>query len=160
MAGSLHIREAKPDDLPRIIAFIEELAAYEKLSADVTIDPKRLAKELFGDTPHAHTLIAEWETEPVGFALYFYNFSTFQGKHGIYLEDLYVRESHRGKGIGKALFSALGRIAKTRDAGRLVWQVLDWNSPSIAFYESIGGRHRKGWDTYLLEGDALAALAA
>lgn len=160
MAESLQIRASQPEDLALIIRFIEELADYEKLSDDVVIDPTRLKEELFGEHPKAHTLIAQWDGQPVGFALYFYNFSTFQGRHGLYLEDLFVRETHRGKGIGKALFAELARIASKRDAGRLVWQVLDWNSPSIGFYESIGGRHRKGWDTYLLEGEALAALAA
>ena len=159
MDARLTIRSAAEEDISLIVAFINELAEYEKLAHEVTLDPDRLAYELFGESPTAYTLIAEWEGEPVGFALYFFNFSTFQGEHGLYLEDLYVRNTHRGRGIGKALFAALARIAHARDAGRMVWQVLDWNSPSIAFYESIGGHHRKGWDTYLLAGDALERLA-
>ena len=159
MSDALHIRDAQEADLDLIIRFIEELAEYEKMRDDVQIDPARLREELFGTQPQAYTLIAEWQGEAVGFALYFTNFSTFQGKHGLYLEDVFIREAHRGKGIGKALFKKLGEIAKQRDAGRLVWQVLDWNTPSIKFYESLGATFRKGWDTYLLEGEALAALA-
>ena len=114
---------------------------------------------VFGDSPKAFSLVAEWNGEPCGFALYFFNFSTFVGKHGVYLEDLFVLESHRGKGIGKALLTRLARIAKENDCGRLEWSVLDWNAPSIAFYKSLGAVPMDEWTVYRLAGDALRELA-
>lgn len=157
---SLAIRRAKPGDEALILGFIKELAAYEKLSDEVSATPDHLTRTLFAEHPKAFALIAERDGGPVGFALYFFNYSTFLGKHGLYLEDLYVRESERGKGAGKALLSRLAEIALENDCGRMEWWVLDWNAPSIAFYKSLGAVAMDEWTVYRLTGDALAGLAA
>ena len=157
--STLSIRKAIASDLLQIAQFIRDLAVYEKLSHQVSFDESRLQQELFGDAPVAHVLMAEWDSAPVGFALYFYNFSTFLGKRGIYLEDLYVDPSHRGKSIGKSLLKELARLAVAQDCGRLEWQVLDWNEPSIAFYDSLGAKQKSDWITYQLTDDALRRLA-
>lgn len=156
----LRIRQAERDDLPIIMRFIRELAAYEKLEDEITFDEARLAEECFGERPVAHTLIAEWSGEPAGFLLYFYNFSTFLGKRGIYVEDLYVSPELRGNKIGLSLLQYVAAIAKAQDCGRVEWSVLDWNEPSIAFYESLGAKAKKEWLGYQLSGDALSQLAA
>ena len=155
---TISIRKAEKGDEALILGFIRELAAYEKLAHEAVATPADLTHTLFCEDPKVFALIAELEGEPVGFALYFFSFSTFLGKHGIYLEDLYVKEAYRGGGAGKALLAALARIAKQNDCGRLEWSVLDWNAPSIAFYKSLGAEPMDEWTAYRLTGDALEAL--
>lgn len=157
---SCKIRSAVRADAPAIVQFIKELAAYEKLAHEVVASPEDIRRTLFCEHPKAFALIAEEDGAPCGFALYFFNYSTFLGRHGLYLEDLYVRESHRGAGIGKALLARLARIAKENDCGRMEWWVLDWNAPSIAFYKSLGAEAMDDWTVYRLTGDALKNLAA
>ncbi len=156
---TLAIRKAKRGDAPLLLQFIRDLAVYEKLRDAVVADTPDIDRALFGEQPKAFALIAEWEGAPCGFALYFFNFSTFVGKHGVYLEDLFVRETHRGRGIGKALLARLARIAKDNDCGRLEWSVLDWNAPSIAFYKSLGAAAMDEWTIYRLDGAPLDDLA-
>jgi GNAT superfamily N-acetyltransferase len=154
------IRAALPSDLPTIVALIGELAEYEHLVHEVVLDADEVADHLFGPRPYAEVLIAESDDgAPVGFALFFHNFSTFLGRPGIHLEDLFVRPDHRGSGHGIALLRALGRIARERRCGRIEWNVLDWNEPSIAFYRSLGARPMEEWLLYRLTGDAMDALA-
>jgi GNAT superfamily N-acetyltransferase len=157
---SIVIREAVPGDAGLIHRFICDLAAYERLLHEVKATPESLAARLFGPRPYAEVLIAEADDQPVGFALYFHNFSTFEGKPGIYLEDLFVDPHARGLGIGKALLSRLAQIALERDCARLEWWVLDWNTPSIAFYRSLGARAMDDWTVYRLDGEPLYALAS
>ncbi|MEO1135216.1 MAG: GNAT family N-acetyltransferase [Pseudomonadota bacterium] len=157
---SLSIRQAAPGDEPTILGFINDLASYEKLAHEVTAKPSDLTKTLFGEAPKAFALIAEWEGEAIGFALYFFNYSTFLGKHGLYLEDLFVQPGHRGRGAGKALLAALAKIAVDNDCGRMEWWVLDWNAPSIAFYKSLGAQPMDEWTVYRLTGNQLSSLAA
>lgn len=154
------IREATREDAALIYGFICALADYEKLSDQVKATPEGIAGLLFGPRPYAEVLIAEARDEAVGFALYFHNFSTFEGKPGIYLEDLYVEPHARGLGAGKALFARLAEIAIERDCARLEWSVLDWNAPSIAFYEALGARAMDEWTIYRLDGSALGKLAS
>lgn len=156
---NVFIRKAAKGDEGVILGFIKELAAYEKLSHEVVATPDHLARTLFCDHPKAFALIAEQGGKPIGFALYFFNYSTFLGKHGLYLEDLYVQEVHRGAGAGKALLGELARIAIENDCGRLEWSVLDWNAPSIAFYKSLGAVPMDEWTVYRMTGEALADLA-
>ncbi len=156
---TLSIREAEKGDESLILGFIRELAAYEKLSDAVTATPDHLSRTLFADDPKVFALIAEQDGDPIGFALYFFNYSTFLGKHGLYLEDLYVREAHRGSGAGTALLAKLAQIALARDCGRMEWSVLDWNAPSIAFYKALGAEALDEWTIYRLTGDALSDLA-
>ena len=153
------IREATPDDTPTIAALIRALAEYERLTHEVVLDEDELRAHLFGERPYAEVILAEHEGEVVGFALFFHNFSTFLGKPGIYLEDLFVQPEHRGGGHGKALLAHLAKLAVERGCGRLEWAVLDWNAPSIAFYRSLGAVAMDDWTTYRLAGDALGALA-
>lgn len=156
---TIRLRDAVPGDEAIILGFINDLAAYEKLSHEVVATPDDLRKTLFCATPKVFALIAEIDGVPHGFALYFFNYSTFLGKHGLYLEDLYVHESNRGSGLGKALLARLAEIAIANDCGRMEWQVLDWNEPSIAFYKSLGANPMTGWDVYRLTGEPLARLA-
>lgn len=156
---TVFVREAQQADTALILGFIRALAAYEKLSDAVTATEGDIAATLFCADPKAFCLIAEQDGSPCGFALYFFNFSTFLGRHGVYLEDLFVQEGSRGNGAGTALLAALARIARDHDCGRLEWSVLDWNAPSIAFYRSLGAGAMDGWTTYRLTGDALTALA-
>jgi GNAT superfamily N-acetyltransferase len=154
------IRPAQPSDLDTIAALIGELAEYEHLAHEVVLDRDELAAHLFGARPYAEVLVAETEAgDAVGFALFFHNFSTFLGRPGIHLEDLFVRPDHRGAGHGLALLRELGRIARDRRCGRIEWNVLDWNEPSIAFYRSLGAQPMEEWLLYRLTGDAMAALA-
>jgi GNAT superfamily N-acetyltransferase len=153
------IRNAVPADVPTIAALIRELAEYEHLTHEVVLDETVLERHLFGPRPYADVLIAEADDEPVGFALFFHNFSTFLGRPGIYLEDLFVRPGARGRGLGTALLVALGRLARERDCGRIEWAVLDWNEPSIAFYRSLGAAPKEEWVLYRLTGEPMAALA-
>jgi len=156
---TLQIRNAEPKDAALILQFIRDLAVYEKLADEAVASIEDIERALFCDNAKAFSLIAEWNGEPCGFAIYFFNFSTFLGRHGIYLEDLFVRESHRGKGIGKALLARLAKIATDNDCGRLEWSVLDWNAPSIAFYKSLGAVPMDEWTVYRLTGDALSNLS-
>lgn len=154
------IREAVPEDVPDIMAMIQELAEYERASHEVIATPGLLREALFGDTPAVFALIAEDESgATVGFALWFKNFSTWLGRHGIYLEDLYVRPTHRGHGYGKALLQTLARIAVERGYGRVEWWVLDWNTPAIDFYRSIGAEPMDEWTVQRMSGPALNRLA-
>ena len=157
---SLSIRPARPGDAALVFGFVRELAAYERLAHEVDADEAMIDAALFGETPRVFCDIAEWEGEPVGFALWFYNFSTFRGRHGIYLEDLFVRESARGRGIGKALLAALAARCRDEGLARLEWWVLDWNAPSIAFYESLGAVPMDEWTVMRVTGEALERLAA
>ncbi|MFA6506332.1 MAG: GNAT family N-acetyltransferase [Treponemataceae bacterium] len=152
------MRFADETDVPLILDFIKKLARYEKLEDKVVATEEVLRDQLFV-RKGGEVVFAEVEGVPVGFALFFYNFSTFLGMRGIYLEDLYVDESHRGKGYGRALLAYLARLAKERDCGRLDWWVLNWNAPSIAFYKSLGAKPMDEWTTFRLTGAALTALA-
>jgi diamine N-acetyltransferase len=156
----LQLRRARPDDVSLILALVRELADYERLSHEVQATEADLAQALFGAQPKVFCDIAEWDGEPAGFSLWFYNFSTFRGRHGIYLEDLYVRPERRGRGIGRALIAALARRCAEEGLARLEWAVLDWNAPSIAFYRSLGARPMDDWTVYRLAGEALLALGA
>jgi GNAT superfamily N-acetyltransferase len=156
---SLRIASATERDLPLILSFIKKLAEYEKLSDMVVATEDLLRDALFGPRPVAEVIIANWNDEPVGFALFFHNFSTFLGRRGIYLEDLFVDPPHRGKGVGKALLLHLAKIAKERNCGRFDWAVLDWNKPSIDFYKSLGAVPLDDWTLFRLTGDALDRLA-
>jgi GNAT superfamily N-acetyltransferase len=154
------IRPAQPSDLPLIAGLIRDLAEYEKLSHEVRFDEAALGRHLFGPRPHAEVVIGEVDGVAQGFALFFHNFSTFEGRPGIYLEDLYVRPEARGAGLGKALLAHLAALAIARDCARLEWWVLDWNAPSIAFYTSLGAGPKDDWTTFRLTGDALRKLGA
>ena len=153
------VREASEGDVPLILSFIRELAEYERLSHEVVATEESLRENLFGERRYAEVLIAEHDGTPAGFALFFHNFSTFLGKPGIYLEDLYVKPEWRGAGIGKGLLVRLARLARERGCGRLEWWVLDWNEPSIGFYEKIGAVAMDEWTVYRLTGEALEELA-
>ncbi len=153
------IRSACKTDVPLILSFIKELAAYEKMASDVVADVDTLEKSLFGNIPYTEVIIADLNDEPVGFALYFHNFSTFLGKRGLYLEDLFVRASARGHGIGKALLQELATIAYKRDCARMEWWVLNWNKPAIDFYQSLDAEPMDEWTVYRLTGDALIDMA-
>ena len=156
---SATIRPATPADAALIHAFICELAEYEKLSHDVTASEADIARSLFCETPRVFCDIAQWNGEAAGFALWFYNFSTFRGRHGIYLEDLFVRPQFRGHGLGKALLANLATRAVREGCARVEWAVLDWNAPSIAFYRSLGALPMDEWTVFRLTGAALAKLA-
>ena len=157
---SLAIRAARPDDSALIFALVRELADYEKLSHEVDATEEMIAAALFGDHPRLYCDIAEWDGEPAGFAVWFLNFSTFRGRHGVYLEDLFVRPAFRGRGIGKALLMRLARRCVDEGWARFEWAVLDWNAPSIAFYKSIGAQMMDEWKICRLSGDALGRFAA
>ena len=157
---TLTIRAATPADLPLICELIRDLAAYEKLAHEVRFDAEVLGEKLFGQRPYAEVVIGELGGTAQGFALFFHNFSTFEGKPGIYLEDLYVREPARGSGLGQALLAHLAALAVARDCARLEWSVLDWNAPAIGFYEKLGARAMDDWTIMRLDGDALAGLGA
>ena len=155
----LNIRPATPDDIPLILAFIRELAEYERAPEQAIAKPEDLRRDGWGPEPKFRVVIAEWQGAPAGFALFFYNYSTWQGRAGIYLEDLFVRPQFRGKGIGKALLVHLAQIAVRENCGRFQWQVLDWNTPSIDFYKSLGAVVMQEWLTMRVEGEALEKLA-
>jgi diamine N-acetyltransferase len=156
---SLRIAPAAESDVALIFGFIRKLAEYEKLSHQVVATEDDIRQHVFGANPVAEVLLAYWGSEAVGFALYFRNFSTFLGQAGIYLEDLFVEPAHRSKGIGKALLTRLAKIAVERGYGRLQWAVLDWNTPSIEFYRSLGAVPLDEWTGYRLNGEALHRLA-
>ena len=155
----LKLRPATPEDAPLILQFIRELAEYERDPKAAVATEADILRHAFSEYPLIHVVLAEWEGRPAGFALYFFNFSTWQGKPGLYLEDLFVRPALRGFGIGKALLKHLARIAVDRGCTRYVWQVLDWNEPSIKFYEAMGARQMKNWITCRVDGEALARMA-
>lgn len=159
-APVLSIRPATVDDVPLIRQLIAELADYEKLAHAAVATDDDLRTQLFGQRPAAEVLIGEVDGEPAGFALFFHTFSTFLGKRGLYLEDLFVRPAARGVGLGRHLMAALARIAVQRDCGRFEWSVLDWNAPAIGFYRRLGAVAMDDWTVQRLEGAALHALAA
>ena len=155
MSEPLIIREALERDVPLILDFIRQLAVYEKLENLVVATEAGLRGALFGPRPYAEVIIAEHDGRPAGFALFFHNFSTFLGKPGIYLEDLFVLPSERGRGTGKALLVALARIAADRDCGRIEWSVLNWNEPAIGFYKSLGAVPMDEWTVFRLRPEML-----
>ena len=160
MSDTSRIRGATPADVKLILGLIRELAEYEKLAHQVVATEEDIRNSLFGPRPAAECLVAEFAGAPAGFALFFHNFSTFLGKPGIYLEDLYVKPELRGKGIGRKLLAHLAALAVSRGCGRFEWAVLDWNEPAIGFYRSIGARMLDDWKINRLTGEALEKLAA
>ena len=155
----LTIRPATPADVPLILEFIRELAEYEREPQAAVATQADLLRDGFGPEPKFLVDIAEWSGEPAGFGFYFWNYSTWQGKPGLYLEDLFVRPHFRGMGIGKALLVHLAQVAVKNNCGRMVWQVLDWNTPSIDFYKSLGAESMQEWLTMRVTGEALVRLA-
>jgi len=158
MSG-LRIEKAKAHDLPLILHFVRELAEYEKLLDSVAATEERLRETLFGPKPSAEVLLAYDQDEPVGFAIYFFNYSTFVGRPGLYLEDLFVRPEARGKGFGRELLQHLARVAVERGCGRMEWAVLSWNQPAIGFYKRLGAEEMDDWTVFRLSGEALEDLA-
>lgn len=157
--GSLLLRPAVPGDVEQILAFIRELAEYEKLSHEVVADPAGLTAQLFGERPAAEVVMAEVDGQPAGFALFFPNFSTFLGQPGLYLEDLFVRPAFRRLGLGRALMVHLAQLAVARGYGRFEWSVLDWNEPTIRFYRTLGAIGQDEWTVQRVSGEALRQLA-
>lgn len=157
---TISIRPASAADLPLIAQLIRDLAEYERLAHEVRFDDEVLHAKLFGPRPYAEVVIGEIDGHPQGFALFFHNFSTFEGRPGIYLEDLFVRPEARGSGLGKALLSHLAALAVERDCARLEWSVLDWNEPAIGFYKKLGARLMDDWTVMRVDGQALAQLGA
>jgi len=153
------IREATPNDSALILGFVRELARYEKAEHAAVATETDIRSSLFGDSASAHALVCELGNEPIGFAVYFFNYSTWLGKRGLYLEDLYVSSEHRGRGAGKALLKHLAGIAVSNHCGRFEWSVLDWNEPAIKFYQSIGAKPQDEWVGYRLDGHALKIFA-
>lgn len=156
---SLEVRPAIKGDEPLILRFIRGLAEYEQLAHECMATEADLTRSLFGERPEAEVLLAYDDGEPVGFALYCHNFSTFLARRGLWLEDLFVLPEHRGRGIGIALLKELARIAVERDCGRMEWWVLDWNESAIGFYQQLGARPMDEWTVFRLTGDSLQALA-
>jgi GNAT superfamily N-acetyltransferase len=156
--SGLHIRTAVAADVPVILAFIKKLAAYEKLSNEVVATEELLRETLFGARPTAEVAIGYLEKKPVGFVLFFHNYSTFLGRPGIYIEDLFVDEDFRGRGCGRALFLYVAGLAKERRCGRLEWAVLDWNEPAIGFYKKLGAAPMSDWTVFRVTGDSLDKL--
>lgn len=154
----LQLRPAKPDDVPLILQMIHELAEFEHLRDEVTATESQLSQHLFGVHAYAEVLLAFVAGEPAGFALFFHNYSTFLGKPGIYLEDLYVRDRFRAQGVGTALLKAVGQLAVSRDCGRFEWSVLNWNKRAIDFYEKMGARPLSEWMVYRMKGQSLLKL--
>jgi GNAT superfamily N-acetyltransferase len=154
----LNIRSATVNDVGLILQFIRELAEYEREPQAVTASEADLVRDGFGPSPKFRVVIAEWDGQPAGFALFFHNYSTWQGRPGLYLEDVFVRPEFRGKGIGKTLLVYLAGLAVRENCGRFQWQVLDWNTPAIEFYQSLGARVMKEWLTMRVEGEALKRL--
>ena len=157
---TITIRPAVAADLPLIGELIRDLAIYEKLEHEVRFDSAVMGEKLFGARPYAEVVIGEIDGAAQGFALFFHNFSTFEGKPGIYLEDLYVREAARGSGLGKALLAHLAALAVKRDCARLEWSVLDWNAPAIGFYQALGARAMDEWTVMRVDGAALSTLGS
>jgi GNAT superfamily N-acetyltransferase len=155
----LEIRSAEPTDAALILGFVRKLAEYERLLHAVEASEADIVRDLFGPNPRVFCDIALWDGAPAGFALWFYNYSTFRGRHGLYLEDLFVGPAYRGRGIGKALLTRLASRCRAEGLSRLEWQVLDWNRPSIDFYKSLGAVAADDWTVFRLSGDALKKLA-
>ena len=151
--NKISIRATDKDDIPLILAFIKELAEYEKMSDEVSASEEILRNSLFGQNKYAEVFIAEYDDKPAGQVLFFHNFSTFKGKPGIYVEDLYVKPQYRGKGIGKALLNFINELAKERNCGRVEWVVLNWNKSAINFYEKMGAKPMNDWTTYRISED-------
>ncbi len=158
-AADFRIRLAQREDVPTILSLIRELAEYERAPNEVIATEDQLRENLFGAHPGAEVLLGEEAGKPVGFALFFHNFSTWMGRRGLYLEDLFVRPSARGKGYGRALLVRLAELAQARDCGRMEWAVLDWNKPAIQFYLKLGARPNEEWTIYRLTRDGIARLA-
>lgn len=159
MSPSFTIRDATPADVPSILQLIRNLAEYERAPNDVVATEKGLREVLFGDEPAAHVVIAHEDNEPVGFAVYFFNFSTWLGRPGLYLEDLFVKPEKRGHGYGRELLVHLARRAHQRGCGRMEWAVLDWNEPAIQFYKKLGAVPMDEWTVFRLTREKIAALA-
>jgi GNAT superfamily N-acetyltransferase len=159
-APEVALRFARREDVPQVLAFIRELAEYEQLAHEVVADEATLADSLFGPAPAAEVVLAEVDGEPAGFALFFHNFSTFLGRRGLYLEDLYVSPRFRGLGLGRTLMACLAALAVERGCGRFEWWVLDSNTPAIGFYRRLGAVGMEDWTVQRVAGDALTALAA
>jgi len=153
------LRTATERDVPLILSFVRELAEYERLSHEVVATEELLRASLFGERPAAEVVIGNYGDEPAGFALFFHNFSTFLGRPGIYLEDLYVTPSLRGRGVGRAMLAYLAKLAKKRACGRLEWSVLDWNAPAIKLYKSIGATPMDDWTVFRVTEETLHGLA-
>jgi len=160
LSESTSIRQAEPADAALVCQFIHELAEYERLAGECAATPSGIEATLFNTKPHAFCDIAERNGEPAGFALWFYSYSTFHARPGIYLEDLYVRPPFRGAGIGRMLLKHLAKRAVEEGCARFEWSVLDWNEPSIKFYEALGAKPVSGWTRYRLDGQALRTLAS
>ena len=154
----LKIRRAEEEDVPVLLQFIKKLALYERLSDAVTATEEILRRNLFGEKNVAEAILAEYQGVVAGFAVYFYNFSTFEGKPGIFIEDLYVDERYRRQGLGLAMFMYIARLAKERGCARVEWSVLDWNEPAIQFYENLGAAALNDWTIYRLTGEALRRI--
>jgi GNAT superfamily N-acetyltransferase len=159
LPDDLRIDAATERDAPVILTLIKALAQYERMSADVTADEAGLRASLFGPAPAAEAVIARAGGEPVGFALWFHSYSTFLGRRGLYLEDLFVVPEWRGRGVGRALLTHLAQVAVARNCGRMEWSVLNWNEPAIGFYRGLGASPMDDWTVFRLTGDALARLA-
>ena len=159
LTSNFMIRTGTEEDAPVIFSLIKELAEYEHLAHEVVASVDDIRKTLFGERPFAETLIGEYGGLPISFALFFYNFSTFMGKPGIYLEDLYVQPEHRGKGFGSKMLAHIAALARERNCGRFEWSVLNWNTPAIRTYEKLGATPMKDWILYRLSGEALDRLA-
>lgn len=159
MSNNLIIKPTTVKDVPLIISFIKELAEYEKLPHEVVATEEVLAETLFGPKPAAEVVIGYYDDQPIGFAIFFYNFSSFLGRSGIYLEDLYVKPEARSKGFGEKLLVYLAKRAKEKKCGRIEWSVLDWNERAIQFYKSIGAKAMDEWTVFRLTGEALDSLA-
>ena len=157
--SDFQIRPAHVEDVPNILELIRDLATYERAPNEVTATEEQLVDVLFGERPAAEVLLAFESKSPVGFAVYFYNFSTWLGRPGLYLEDLFVRPEKRGKGYGRALLVELAKIARDRGCGRMEWAVLNWNEPAIKFYQTLGARPRNEWTVFRLTRDEIARLA-
>ena len=153
------VRPVRPDDVPAVVGLVRELAEYEKALHEVRLNEEQLTGVLFGDSPALHGHVAEHDGQVVGIALWFLNFSTWRGTHGIYLEDLYVSPAHRGTGLGRELLRTLAAVCVERGYSRLEWSVLDWNTPSIEFYKAAGAEPMDEWTVFRLTDDALTAFA-
>jgi diamine N-acetyltransferase len=156
---SLALRRAEPRDAELVFALVRELADYEKLTHEITAKPGDIAAALFAPEPRLYCDIAEWDGQPAGFSVWFLNFSTFRGRHGVYLEDVFVRPASRGRGIGTALLKRLAQHCVEKDYARFEWAVLDWNAPAVKFYESVGAKIMHEWKLCRLSGPALARFA-
>lgn len=158
-SSNFTIRPATEADAPLILSLVKELAEYERLGQEVVATKEDIRKSLFGERPFAEAIIGEYENNPISFALFFYNFSTFNGKPGIYLEDLYVKPAYRSMGFGRKMLVHIARLAKERNCARFEWSVLNWNEPAIRTYEKLNAKPMKEWILYRLTGDALDSLS-